>query len=331
MAEFNDLERMRRLIIRLRNALRAAFLEAVVEGKNAENLTTLAELIETGDEPALFAITDRVANQFAGELTAAYVLAGQDSAAFLRLALNVRIDFDQTNFAAVEAMRANRLEFVQAFTAEQRGAVRSVLINAAETGLNPRDAAREFRGVIGLTTRQEAAVRNYRRLLETLSADSLQRELRDRRFDRTVRRAIASDEPLTGQQIDKMVTRYRERSLQFRSQVIARTEALRSAHEGSENLFAQAIVDGDLDPGSIVREWHTAGDERVRSFADSSTSHRSMNGQQRALGVPFTSGAGNLLRFPGDPRAPAIDTVQCRCRVGTTVRIAELEEEAALM
>ena len=39
-----------------------------------------------------------------------------------------------------------------------------------------------------------------------------------------------------------------------------------------------------------------------------------MGGQLRRRGVPFRSGNGNALRYPGDPQAPASDVIQCRCR-----------------
>lgn len=42
-------------------------------------------------------------------------------------------------------------------------------------------------------------------------------------------------------------------------------------------------------------------------------SHAAMNGQKRRMGVPFTSGNGYELRYPGDHNAPAEETVQCVC------------------
>ena len=87
---------------------------------------------------------------------------------------------------------------------------------------------------------------------------------------------------------------------------------------GNREMYLQAFDDGDLHPDLLTNEWHTAKDERVRS------SHRSMHGQQRGFDQPFVSGSGHTLRFPGDPDAPASETVQCRCSMSTRIRLPSL-------
>ena len=66
----------------------------------------------------------------------------------------------------------------------------------------------------------------------------------------------------------------------------------------------------------------TAAYERVR------VSLVAMNGQSRDLQEPFTSGAGNSLRFPGDPLGPASDTVNWRCVVARTLKRAATTRRA---
>ena len=73
-----------------------------------------------------------------------------------------------------------------------------------------------------------------------------------------------------------------------------------------EVMYQQAIDDGTLQSTQIVRTWITAKDERVRS------SHAVLNGQRRNYGEPW-----GVLRYPGDPSAPAAETVQCRCVLTT--------------
>jgi hypothetical protein len=240
----------------------------------------------------------------------------------LSRALGVQVSFDATNLRAVNIMAKNRLALVREFTAQQRATTRAALTEGIRAGLNPRAQARAFRGSIGLTETQQRWVSSYRRLLEQNSSQALTRELRDGRFDRTVQAAIRNDRPLTAAQIEKMVERYRERALKYRSEVIARTEALRSVHEGTEEAIRQGVESGQIDATKTRRVWQTAKDERVRSFeTGGQTSHRSMHNQEQALGVPFESGAGNLLRYPGDPDAPAYETIQCRCVVATRVSL----------
>jgi uncharacterized protein with gpF-like domain len=106
-----------------------------------------------------------------------------------------------------------------------------------------------------------------------------------------------------------MVTAYERRYRAYRAEVIGRTEGLRAANEGSTELFRQAVADGTLPVGGMVRQWQTAKDERVRS------THARMHGQTRGLTEPFITGAGVPLMYPGDPAGPAAETIQCRCVV----------------
>ena len=80
-----------------------------------------------------------------------------------------------------------------------------------------------------------------------------------------------------------------------------------------EEMWQQAIDAGVVDAADVVGVWWTATDERVRP------SHSFMHQQERPFGEPFVSGNGNNLRFPGDPAAPASDTINCRCVVARDI------------
>jgi uncharacterized protein with gpF-like domain len=114
-----------------------------------------------------------------------------------------------------------------------------------------------------------------------------------------------------------MVGRYRERFVKFRAEVIGRTEALRSVHEGAEQAYLQAIDNGQIDPDEVVRVWNTARDERVRD------SHSTMHLQERRPGEPFTTGNGVSLNYPADPGGPPGETIQCRCVLSTRFKKQE--------
>ena len=155
-------------------------------------------------------------------------------------------------------------------------------------------------------------VANYRRSLEEGTSGALDRKLRDGRFDRTVRRSIDEGGILKKPQVERMVGRYRDRWLKYRSEVIGRTEGLRAVNGGQRDMLRAAVDEGSLTNDQLRREWNTAIDERVRD------SHSPMSGQEvEGVNQPFISGLGNELLHPGDPGAPAEDTVQCRCAVGT--------------
>lgn len=313
--------RIEELLSREEAELASAFLAMLATVRVQINLSIVADFLERGDvEGALEQVLRNAPSRMSRATADAFIRAAQDTARFLGRSLGeIIIDFDQTNYRAVDRMRANALRLITGFTDQQRELTRAILVDGITEGINPREMARRLRDHIGLTERQYRAIQAYRRSLEELNANALARELRDRRFDRTVQAALRSGRALSPQQIDQMVGAYRDRMIRYRAQVISRTEALRAVHEGVEEMYEQAIEAGELDPGSLQRQWKTAKDERVRG------SHRFMHNQIRNIGDSFRSGLGNALRFPGDSSAPAEDVIQCRCVV--TTRFAPISNE----
>lgn len=318
MVEFEDsFKRIERLLAQAEPRMASAFLRMVSSIKSQFTLNEIAGFIEAGSMAQALDTALRSISIIGESFVDEFVNAAKEAASFFgRSVREIQIVFDQTNVDAVAAMQRNHLRLVRGFTEEQREVVRQILTDGVQRGLNPRQVAKEFKNAIGLTPKQLQIVANYRRSLENLSADALGRELRDRRFDPTIRNAILNDEPLSRREIERMVGTYRDRMLAHRAEVIARTEALRAANQGTHALYQQAIADGTLSPDNMERIWNTAGDERVRG------SHKPMNGQERGMNEPFTSGAGHQLMHPGDPDAPANETINCRCVVAVRIKSA---------
>lgn len=292
-----------------------AFFQSVADVRAQIGIDEIIALIEQGTPTQVLPQIRSIAERVASVSGAAYGAAAVSTAQFLSSKLSVIIDFDQTNTAAVEQLRNNRLNLVREFSQEQINATRTALIIGTEQGFNPRQQARSFRNSIGLTQKQVQAVNNYRNALLALSSDSLQRQLRDKRFDPTVRRAVENQEALTQAQVNRMVERYQQRYLRYRSEVIARSEALESVNSGNHNMYQQAIEKGDIQNDDLERTWNTSRKHNVRS------SHQPMNGQKvQGLNASFISGAGNRLRYPGDRNAPASETVQCQCVASTRIK-----------
>lgn len=286
----------------------------MIEAVRAEvSIGRIASLLESGRTGEALELLEAGANALGVEWSRSFTASAFDTASHIKRHVPVMdFDFDQTNYGAVEAMRRNRLRLIREFTNKQRQATRQALAAGVEQGLNPREQARLFRDSIGLTAYQEQIVRNYRRDLEDGSANALSRELRDRRFDGAARRAVDGQKLPKGQ-IDKMVERYRQRMISQRAETIARTESLRAVHEGALATYKQAVEEGVVEEDQLKRVWNSASDSRVRH------SHRTMDGQQRALDEPFVSGNGAKLMYPTDPSGPADDTINCRCVVAVTM------------
>lgn len=281
--------------------------------KGTMTLARITELINAGDiRTAVGLATKGMERWFQTSWVPAYTESASEAALFLQRSLGIPMSFDVMSLGPIRHLQTHRMALVRGFSAEQTRASMAALEGAFAQGMNPRQTARVFRDSIGLTEHQMRAVGNYRQALQDGSASALDRKLRDRRFDSTVRRSVEEGGTLSQKQIGRMTERYQQRWLKYRSEVIARTESLRSTNGGQRDMFEQAIAEGDVTNDQLLREWNTAVDERVRD------SHSAMAGQEvEGINQPFISGLGNQLLYPGDPAAPAEDTIQCRCAVGT--------------
>lgn len=310
-----DQERLEKQLANAERKVRLALLEALRRIKNEYTLKQLTTLIENGQIEDAYRAVDKYMDWFAKQVTIQYVIAGQATAEFISSAMGIVVSFDQVNTFAVQAMQNNQLRILSDMSYQQRTAIRNILVDGVTRGINPRQQAEMFKQYVGLSAQQVQYVANYRKLLESGNATALDRALRDRRFDGTIQSAVREQKPLTKVQIDRMVQRYTERAIAYRATTIARTEALSAVNEGNNAMFAQAIESGALVATDLIDQWFTAQDEKVRS------SHSPMHKQKRRHGEPFLSGAGNLLRYPGDTAAPAKERIRCRCVKTTRLSI----------
>lgn len=303
--------RLEQLLAKMEKKVADAFRTFIQETTSEATVAEVVRLVERGHINSALNIVDSRVAQLAGSITNVF----QDAATAEAVALvqqvvgtvPISITFDPTNPRAAALMRQERLEFIREFSDEQRTVVRDVIANGLQTGEGMRQIAAGFRASIGLTQAQLDTVENYRRLLQRGSADALQRALRDRRFDGSVQRAVDGVKPLTPDQIDKMVERYRQRMLAYRAENIARSEAGRALSLGRDEAMQQNIDSGAVNPDLIDQKWATILDGRERP------SHEAMDGQVQPWGKPFISGAGYQLRYPHDPQAPGSETIGCRC------------------
>lgn len=301
--------------------IRRAFREVQDSLTSEFTVRKLQKLIEDNNTDEILRILTSLGSKFARRvLEQAYIAAADAAAEYIADSVKVTVDFDQTNVRATERMRTRRLDLIREIVEEQRAVIQQVLMRNIEPGSNPLVAAKELRDSLGLTRRQEAAVSNFRRLLASLDSEAMSRELRDKRFDRTIRRAIRDGQQLSREQIDKMVARYRHNYIAYRARTIARTEALRSVHEGTADMYEQAYEEGTVKRSEVRRKWLAARDSRVRD------SHSAMNGQVRGSNEAFESPSGAHLMWPGDATAPASETINCRCVVVTRIVQDKTEE-----
>jgi hypothetical protein len=305
---------MEQLARQLERKYGRAWAEMVEHLRATNKLGDIEAAIARRDPQAVLANIEEAARAFASDVNSGFTLAQQRAATWLNDQVPGKlIRFDVQNERSVGWMRRNSLSLVRGVTEEQRNVIREAMTSGLERGENPKVIARRIRDSIGLTPHQARWVDNYRRSLETGDfADALGRELSDGRYDRGILSAQRNGRTLSRAEIDRAVDKYRANAITMRAETIARTEAIRSAAQGSHELVRTAVERGDVQERQLVRRWlHRNRGKHNRDF------HHVMNGQERGLNEPFRSGLGNELMFPCDPAAPAEETINCRCAVTT--------------
>lgn len=315
-----------------------AFMAAINDLRSNVELQKVIAALERGDLQGAMDALHLSRAAFAGleaKITEAFTAGGQGAVASMPAAVSIGFRFDPGNQRAASWIRQFSGNLITGLVDGERQQARNFLADGMARGAHPRSVGLELvgrisratgnreGGLIGLSAPQRAYVRAAR--IELGSADPkllkhyLTRTRRDRRYDRTVLKAIREGKAIDRDTASLMVTRYSARLIQLRGEVIARTEGLQAIRAAKHEAYQQLVDDGRVAEIDIERGWHTAGDRRVRD------THEGMSGQTvRGLSLPFQSPSGALLMFPGDTSlgAGAEEIVACRCDESISVRRA---------
>lgn len=322
--------------------VKAAFLETFRQIRDRVEIARLTALIRAGDVAgALQAIGLDLASfrPLSAVLEAMYEAGGLDATAGIRVVrgpLGYRIAplFDVRAPRADLWVRTQTTDLIRQISDDQRAMVAKALspLQSGQdpllTGETPQKLAldlvgrvsgvsgRREGGIIGLTSQQAEWARRYEIELGggvvPPDAGALDRKLRDRRFDRTIAKAIREGTPIPAETRQAMIAAYRNRALRYRAETIALNEASTSLHASQIEAWDQAIERGAVVESKVRRFWVTAGDDHVRPL------HRQVPGMNK-------EGVGLHSEFQ-TPKGPAMQPgwrfdPGCRCRV--RVRIVE--------
>jgi hypothetical protein len=167
----------------------------------------------------------------------------------------LKVNIGQRNGKIATFLDQYRMDKIRELSDEQEQLVRNVVTNGMAAGHPPAKIASLIREHIGLTPYQAQQVANYRSDLKTLNMTALQRELRDKRFDMPVARAIADGTALSPGQVDRFTAQYHDNWLRLRASTIARTEALHAANMGGRLSIEQVVEDGATSGFDVERTW----------------------------------------------------------------------------
>lgn len=324
-------EKIEALLSAFDERIRDAFLECLDDIRSAIVLKSVVERLERGDIQGAIDAMQIEAEAYAPlerAIAEAYDQGGQGAVTDLPRVTDpngqrVVWRFGIRNPEAEAALRQHSAGLVTRIVEDQKQAIRVALEGGLAAGQNPRATALEVvgrvskatskreGGVIGLTAAQERYVATAR--ADLLSGDPerlkhyLTLERRDKRFDRSVTAAIRAGKPVDAKTAAAATSRYSDRLLALRGEMIAQTETMTAIGRAREDAMRQQIAAGKIEAQDVTKVWHSAGDKRVRH------THRLLNGRTSGIDGVFHSTSGAVLRYPGDPKAPASEIIGCRC------------------
>ena len=342
-ARRDDLAEIEALARKLEPGMARAILKALNQLKDSISLDMLADALKSGDVGRVLALLDvelflaGAADLRSAANGAAWAGGAAAAAAIKPLVRGGAFAFDQLNPRLIDWLQSYSLGMIRQIHDGTKEGVRQALISGMNQGRNPIDVARAIKPIIGLTDRQAQAVMNFRKELETFHLrrtgggynlgakidrvngrqvfrpgedgtpkDGItERRLRDFRFDGQLSAAARNKKPLSPAKIDQMVDAYSRKYLRHRSEVIARTEAMRTTNIGVQDAWRQVIEANKVSESLVRRQWHVSRDERTCETCSPIPSMNPKVGVE--FGKPFRPPKGLVMLPPLHPN--------CRCTV----------------
>lgn len=319
--------------------IRAAWIASLEQISSSIVLARLLERLERGDVSGaveMLNIRDEMFARVEGALVQAYNAGGQATVDTLPRLMDpqgnrVVFTWGVRNLSGEQELRDHAARAVRGITRDMREGIAETLTESLARGDNPTRAMRKIVGQgrvnpatgtraggnLGLTKPQMRAATNLERALrggdfgklrEIIDPDSGWK-LRDRRFDRTIAKAIRTETPVPADLAAKIVSRYQERALDYRGQQLALHETRIALDKSRDDAFAQQIAEGKLEQEDVTKTWRHTRRPNQRD------QHAAMNGQTVAYAEAFEAPDGTRIRFPHDPDAPLDHTIGCFCRL----------------
>jgi hypothetical protein len=319
------------LIARYDPIIREAFLAAIDDIRNSIVLRVVVERLERGDVSGAIDAMHLDAEAFArlemaiAEAYNAGGVATVDNLPALREPDGNRVifRFSMRNPEAEAWLRDHSATLVTRIVDDQREAIRTALTGGLAQGQNPRQTALEVvgrvsratnrreGGIIGLTAAQERFVSSARR--ELLSGDPdqlasyLTRTRRDKRFDRTIAKAMREGKPMPRDMVDRIAGRYSDKLLALRGEMVAQNETMTAIARARDDAIRQQIAAGKIMVEDVTKVWRHTPQERPRLH------HRAMNGKAVPYGEKFQLPNGVQVDYPHSDDMSANERMFCKC------------------
>lgn len=315
----------------------AAFREAIGAIKSSIVVKTIVERLERGDIAGAVAAVQIEPEAFAAlelSLREAFNAGGINMVNSLPSLIapdgtRVLFQFGVRNLEAERLIREQSATMVTNITEDQRQSLRSSFEDGLSKGQNPKKTALDVvgrinritgareGGYIGLTSPQVEFIDRAKERLLSGDPEAMRKYLdlktRDKRFDRTVVKAISEGKPVDTDMVQKIIMRLSDKNLLLRAEMIGLEETRAALFSVRDNAIRQQIVAGKITAQDVTKHWDHSGSEHPRM------QHTEMAARYRAEGVgldqPFIANDGTLLMYPHAPGVPARHKIGCRCRM----------------
>ncbi|MGX1096519.1 head morphogenesis protein [Amorphus sp. MBR-141] len=324
--------RLEDLLASLEPTMRDYFLASIIDIRSGVTLRVLVERLERGDvNGAIEAlnIEPEAFDRLSIAIREAYGEGGRfevDNLPRVRDPDGARVvfRFGVRNLAGEQWLQEHSSQLITRVTADQIQAAQVVLEEGLQRGQNPRTTALDLvgrvsratnsreGGTLGLTTPQTGYVLKAKEELLSGDPESLKHYLtrgrRDKRFDRTVMKAIREGKPVPADMVTKITGRYADGLLNLRGETVAQKETMTALAKGRFDAMRQQIDAGKVDVQDITKEWRHSGlTENAR------VQHVHMHGKSVGFEEDFIMPDGTRMKYPHDPDAPIDHTAGCHC------------------
>lgn len=327
-------------------AIREAWRQALANITSNIVISRIIELLEKGDVPGAIEAMNLEPEMFSRvevAIVQAYSaggIAAVDAMPRLMDPQGNRVVFTWgvRNLAGEQAIRNHAADLVRGISQDMKDGIREVLTKNLSEGRSPNAAVRQVvgsgtvdpatglrqGGLLGLTRQQMETSGRLREALRSGDVAKMREiigmradgsidpkkgwQLRDKRFDRSIAKAIREETGVPSDIVSRAVGQYNARALDYRGRILSRHETMIALDKSRDDAFRQQINDGKLIAADITKTWRHTPRPTER------WQHRQMAGQEVGFEEQFVAPDGTKLRYPRDPEAPAKHTLNCWCR-----------------
>lgn len=321
---------LRDALAKLEPKIRRAFDEAIARAALSVSQAELATLIEAGqieDAVQLLRLDQSLFWPLHEAIRGGYVTGGNLGGKIAPRGLSGWFGFNGRHPRAEAWVQENGAELIQGITEEGVETTRRVIASGLSEGRSSLAVAREITGkmvgkkrvggYLGLTAQQADSIISGRSKLYSGDPDLmrayLRLKLRDKRFDKTILKAIREGRAIVGRQLDQIMDAHRSKALGYRGRVIAKHQARQALAAGREEGIEQLRDNPEVE--TVTARW-----QHNRSL-EPRLDHQAMHGTVIEAGEHFEFPDGTRMRRPHDDGAPAGHTIGCNCMVIYRVRL----------